>query len=412
MIFLWLATLIAATAGGDVVTLGEGSESPVIAGDGQSIVVLWRTDGYTATGQGERAVAYRISHDAARTFGKEQRIVEAEDVRDAIADRGIAHLCLHHDIEGRWNNFYSRVDLTTGSASAPVRLSNNSGSGPTSCRIAVAGSLVAVVWDEAADEHQQRLMLSESTDGGRSFGVSRALGMYPTSQGFPKVAVSAPNVLVVWADSSSTGLFLARADVSSVSPPAKVLDSSVGTVVAAGDNVVVASPAGVRVSHDRGRNLSRAKALVTTAVSGPWLWPEPRIAWSGKNVYVAATVESSKGVYFFYSSDNGATFSKEYAVEPLYPRYSVWDAHVFSVAGQVIVTWETLAQTGQLMIFRVSHDGGQTFDQPVSIPYKSVDSGAYAPAAVHADNRAIYFSWREVVEKRKGVIRFLRMPIH
>jgi hypothetical protein len=411
MIFLWLATLIAAGAGGDVVTLGEGSESPVIAGDGQSIVVLWRTDAYTAAGRLERAVAYRISHDAARTFGAEHRIVEA-DVRDAIADRGVAHLCLHRDIEGRWNNFYSRVDLTTGSASAPVRLSNNRGTGPTSCRIGVAGSLVAVVWDEAADEHRERLMLSESTDGGRSFGASQALGMYPTSQGFPRVAVSGPNVLVVWSDPSVNGLFFVRADVSSVSAPTKVLDSAGGTVVATGDNVVVASPAGVRVSHDRGRNFGPARPLVTPGVPGAWLWPEPRIAWSGKNVYVAATVEASKGVYFFYSSDNGATFSKEYAVEPLYPRYSVWDAHVFSVTGQVIVTWEVLAQTGQSMVLRVSHDGGQTFDQPVSIPYKSVDLGASSPASVHADNRAIYFSWREVVEKRKGVIRFLRMPMH
>ena len=298
MMFYLLATLVVASTGVETLTLGEASDSPVMVGDGQNIAVLWRNDGYPAGGKWERWISYRISRDGGQTFSSEQRIKDTDGITSATADHGVAHLCLHHEIGSQWTNAYSRVDLATGAASAPVRLTGNAGTLPTSCSVASAGPLVAVAWEEPADAQHQRLFLAQSTDGGRTLGASRAIGLLNNVAGFPRVAVGPPNVFVVWADDLTNGVLLVKAKGSSVSPATRVLEKRIATVSAYGDRVLVSGGEHVRMSRDEGRSFSEPTSLIDPSLHIPPLFPEPRIAWSGKGVYVVAEVSGGRGIYF------------------------------------------------------------------------------------------------------------------
>jgi hypothetical protein len=88
----------------------------------------------------------------------------------------------------------------TGTATAPVNVSNNTG-GSEHAAIAAQGSDVYLVWEDDTSG-QQEIFFAKSDDSGETFSEPISIGKSPQG-GFalmPDIAVAGENVYVVWAD--------------------------------------------------------------------------------------------------------------------------------------------------------------------------------------------------------------------
>jgi hypothetical protein len=197
------------------------------------------------------------------------------------------------------------------------------------------------------------------------------------------------------------------------------------------------------VSHDNGQTFSEPINISNNAVY-PW---KPHMIVSGNSVYITWINESQSGdnrdIFFSVSNDNGQTFSEPinisnnglsfYPLELIVTNNSVYIAWVadsieccnydifFSVShdngetfstpvnisnnagfslnpsmvisdNNVYIAWIDTSDGGDYDIFfSVSHDNGQTFDEPINISNNAGESSFYWPMLVSGDN--VYIIW-------------------
>ena len=178
---------------------------------------------------------------------------------------------------------------------------------------------VYIIWHERPlNDLQADVFISRSTNRGQNFGLGTNLSNTVDSiSASEEIAASRRNVYVVWSE-ATTDIFFTR-------------------------------------STDEGASFEPAKKLSVTAGADV-----PRIAASGKNVYVAwqADVGGFPDIFFTQSSDGGSTFDPEINISNTVDLESEFrDAGLdqIAVSGRnVIVTWrEQTAGTAINMAFEV-----------------------------------------------------------
>ena len=220
---------------------------------------------------------------------------------------------------------------------------------------AASGSNRFVVWQDNTPGKPD-ILLRRSTDNGATWKPTRNLSNNPGLSTFAQIAVSGSNVYVVWlqwnAESTLGDIFFKR-------------------------------------SADNGATWS---ANINISTSGKIFTSQPRIAFSGTNVYIVWDEEQQPvpgDVFFRRSTDNGATWKSIVNISNN-PEDTNQHPRIIASGNNVYVTWNHYPAYEAL--FRRSTDGGATWKTIVNLSDGFAASGT-ARIAVSGSN--VYIAWSE-----------------
>ncbi len=406
---------------------------PQIAVDGSHVVVLWPS--YQASAHAEAALLFRWSADGGMTFASPRKLTRLSDFAGELstvinATDASFHLCWsdtgrreaqranHADV------YYSRVDLTTGESLVPINLSDTPGDSEY-CQVSASGNVVAVLWYEDNSSPDQRLLLSYSVDGGRTFTPPQEI----TRMGRVNVsgiATTPENICLVWSrfvpplPLRDEGVYFLRHDISqrdlssttilklsdAGSPRPSVVASSNRVVVVWRDQRLLSA-----ISDNGGRTFAAPSSFATrpsTRRQGDKDQPvplhNPRMAFSQDDLYlIGENVESGQSrTYYFFSLRKGEhTFSSLHDVSVLSGPYQ--EHQLLAIPGSVIVGWGEKNGNYLSMHYQISRDGGKEFAGGAITPINArlneigglLGSGGLSSYAVKmaANSEAVYYTW-------------------
>ncbi len=172
------------------------SGHPSITVSGSNVNVVW-----SDSRDGNPEIYYKRSTDGGESWGVDTRLTNnsANSWHPSVAVSGSRVIVVWQDArDGNMEIFCKRSDDGGASWSTDMRLTNNPAvSSHTS--VAVSGSFVHVVWYDERDGNRE-IYYKLSTDGGATWGVDIRLTNDPAASHYPSVAVSGSNVHVVWKD--------------------------------------------------------------------------------------------------------------------------------------------------------------------------------------------------------------------
>jgi ABC-type phosphate transport system substrate-binding protein len=258
-------------------------------------------------------------------------------------------------------------------------------------QVAAQGANVYVVWEESMDDPpgNDHIFFRRSTDGGATFANTVNMSNNLGFSEHPQLAVSGANVYVGWSDDSSEvkGVMLSASTDAGRSfghHPAVIIsnpdmDSYNMEIAAAGSNVYVvwqeqaaggeegegaATSIVLRSSADYGATFGPPVTVATGAGSESF----PKVAASGDSVHVTWRAKSAdSGLYYAKSDDRGAanTFSSPILISGDSNSNPVGEAQIAAYENDVHVIWGGLYDTRVDGIYHVSSsDGGKTFGKP------------------------------------------------
>jgi hypothetical protein len=258
----------------------------------------------------------------------------------------------------------------------------NAGTTNSSDQVAVAsGSNRFVVWYDGTPGNFD-IFLRRSTDSGATWQPAVNLSTNPGPSILPQIAVSGPNVYVVWtqlnSDSTLGDIFIRKSTDNGVTWGSKVklsVSPYVGTNLEASSRIAV-SGANVHVvwtndalqilerrSTDSGATWKSIDNLSTTGLAH-----EPSVAVFGSNVYVAWMEEGhdNSDVFVRRSTDNGATWKSKVNLSNSCSGCLADMPQVAVSGSNVYVAWSG-AGKGPGLSLRSSTDNGATWKSIVNI---------------------------------------------
>jgi hypothetical protein len=289
-------------------------------------------------------------------------------------------------------------------------------------KLTVFGNNVYLVWEDIANTGGGQIMFAKSSDSGATFTSAKNLGNITEDSTNPDVAVSGNNVYVVWesVDMNSTAgasnseiKFAKSSDSGATFTSAKSISNNAGTsakpnVAVSGNNVYIVwedDTAGdteiiLARSTNGGVNFAPSRNLSNS----PGESFDPRMAISGRNVYVA-WVDYSLGnstksdIMLIRSTNSGANFASAENLsnspgESSDPRIAVSDSNVY-------VVWEdTTSETGNGEIkFVRSSDSGATFTSAKNL---SNNNGMSFDPRIAVSDSNVYVVWEDTTTTTAG----------
>jgi hypothetical protein len=300
-----------------------------------------------------------------------------------------------------YSNYSSDGGVTWGSAQL---IENNAGFNAYSPQVAMSGNNVVAVWMQLDGSDNSRIYSNYSTNGGATWNAAQLIDDHPGfSAGFPQVAMSGTNVVVVWeqqeqdtptykhqriySDYSTDGGATWHADCP--------LEHNIGhdgwfpQVAMSGNNVVAvwyqADASNMRIysnySSDGGETWGSDQPINT----GKGYVPE--VAISGLNVVaVWAGYVGSGGpfrIYSNYSSDGGATWGPDQLIEnnagvPI----GGYNPQVAISGSNTVAVWQQYDGTTNRVYSNYSSNGGATWGSDQLIEDNAGLSGGFPQVAV------------------------------
>ena len=382
------------------------SENPEIVTNGSNVYALWLDDT-----NGNIDIYFRRSVDNGSTFGETVNLSNNPGGSlnpTMVASRNTKNLYVvwEHIPGNNGEIFFTRSTDNGATFGTPIKIGNNTGlNGFPQVALSETNSNVHVVWHDS----ENGVMLRRSTDNGATFGKPIILSDENVDSQNPQIAISDDNnVYVAW-QSNPQGrngeiVFTRSTDNGSTfGKPISVTNEN-GSMPYNGSELIQNN------SSDRKKQniLSFHPRLVSV--------PESKklyvIWYSGFNVF-HKNYHLLTDIYFTRSTDNGATFGKPISLT----NYSVWAKSTdngvpfvspISLSGysgwapepqiaisddnNVYVAWQSNPQgrNGEIS-FAKSTDSGATFETPIILSDKSVDS-QNPQIAISQDNNA-YLVW-------------------
>ena len=398
--------------------LAQGFPSqPIIGGDGDDVVILWRDEQL-----GPWQWWMRRSSDAGRNFDEPVLLkwIPGLATPQAAGTAGRLHLCWNMFAEpGRDEVYYANIDLGSGAASKVRRLSGGNVSS-SHCLILARGRQVAVMWqDVSASQTLTDMLMAYSVDGGESFQRELELGW--ALWALPHFALAAETSLIhaVWTTevAPDKGVWYARIDPLARSVRKQHLLPDLGTVTlgAHAQTVVIGSGGKLLISNNSGAAFDQSVDIdPAPSPRYPGDVTGQRIGLGSVAVYVDPSligVVASRGmfgeVYFSASRDGGATFSP---VENLslqdFPHGQRGAANpgIISVGTKLVVAWNEFdtPDKKEYLAFRSSADQGRTFAPVRRSPILTRDGNVTSSPAVAAGGDALLFAWSEPGDARRN----------
>jgi len=320
----------------------------------------------------------------------------------AVGPDGAIHVVWHEAFADRFEVLYSRSP-DGGQRFSPAVPISGAGEAQVPALAVDGEGTVYAVW-EGGGGQSHGLLVSRSTDGGRTFSPPRPLAAAGAK--LPAIAAHGKGqVLVAWQDSSGPGrqILLRRStdEGASFEPPRPLAPHAAGTrapAIAVGpggtavvvwQGAVAGSPAVVASSSPDGRTFSPPRSVAPGARERQ----TPAVAVAGGGIYVVwrDRVAGRWEILFARSTDGGLTFSP-----PLNLSRTPGLANVPAIAvdgkGRIAVAWQDdRAGAPQIFVAR-STDHGATFSQPVNA---SGTSGfAHLPALAASGDRT-FLVWHD-----------------
>lgn len=267
---------------------------PRVAADGDQVAICWLHGSVTGT----QDIQVVVSTDAGATFGAVQDVSgnlkndagDADGLRMKLLGQNI-YLTFEDDASspGGSEDIYVISSKDGGTTfSAPVRV-NDSTAGTVDCddpELATTGTSAFISWVDKRTGND-RIYFSRSTDSGATWATDKRLDRSGALAdcGSPSLSVDGSIVQVVWVDDRNK--------------------------LAIADQVFYVSSADAGVTFTLDKQLGSAAVGVDA--------DDPRIAVIGTNVYTAWLDDRNgvgNDVMFSTSTDGGATFAAEFAVDP------------------------------------------------------------------------------------------------
>ena len=234
---------------------------------------------------------------------------------------------------------------------AAKRLTNNAGES-YSPAIAVSGAKVYVAWhDSTPADSAYAIYFKSSADGGTTWKAAQRLTYTSGGSAFPRLAVNASKVYVVWFDDTP------------------------------GNREIY-----FRRSIDNGATWQTAQRFTNTAGASS----AANVAVNNANVYVTwyDDTPGNREIYFRRSTDNGATWqtAKRFTNNAGASKYS----SIAVNGANVYVTWQDDTPGNLEIYFRKSADGGATWQNAKRL---TNTSGSSCYPAISANAANIYVTW-------------------
>ena len=294
--------------------------------------------------------------------------------------------------------------MTLDAAWTTKRLTSNAGSSENP-EVAVWGANVYVAWDDDSTGNHE-IYFKKSADGGTTWASTKRLTNNETSSFAPTVAVSGPNVYVVWYDHSTSVdeiYFLKSTDGGATWPaPRKLADSPTSAqypaIAVSGSNVFVVWSGFTsgnqeilfRKSTDGGATWLAIKRISISAGLSNF----PRVAVDGSTVGVVwqDKTPGETDIYFRRSTDGGTTWQ---TVKKLINSAGASDAPILAIrAADVYAVWQEESAVYPEIYFRKSVDGGATWQTARKLS-NTTPSSKYP--AIAANGSTVCVPWQEHV---------------
>lgn len=307
--------------------------------------------------------------------------------------------------DGNYEIYYKQ-SCDAGVTWGPDTRLTNEPSGSYNPAIAVSGQDIHVVWEDERDEDIE-VYHKCSTDGGATWGPDVHISTISGPQGVPSVAAVAGCVHVVWVDFSLLGnseiWFCRSVDGGATwESPVQISNaagfSSGPSIAAQGSNVHIAwddsrlgwwnSEIFYRRSTNDGVNWSTEDQLTNdTTFSNT-----PSISVSGNNIHVAweDMRDGNFEIYYKTSTDNGQTWSSDLRLtsdggDSYHPSVAVSGSNVH-------ITWQDNRDGNEEIYYKVSNDGGLSWDPDIRL---TDDPGSSYNASVALSGQQINVVWAD-----------------
>jgi subtilase family serine protease len=333
-----------------------------------------------------------------------------DSVSPKVAVAGAAVYVVWQDARTGNNEIYFRRSEDSGVTwRTAQRLTDNAGASRFPA-VAVDGSDVYVVWEDAAPGRISQIYFLKSEDGGANWGTAKALtGNQSAQAGRPAVAVVGSKLYVVWHnDNSARGghcwisfrrsvdggahwkatrtLTNAPASTDARNPAVAALDSLVYVAwesLVSGNKEIF-----FRKSTNAGAGWQTAMRLTTNSGSSAC----PALAVQGSAVYLAweDTTPGNREIFFRKSANRGVTWKPEMrltenAGQSRAPALAVNDSSVYAV-------WEDNTPGNPELYHRKSTNKGADW---LAIERLTQNSGASRGQAVAVGGSKIYVTWQD-----------------
>jgi hypothetical protein len=333
-----------------------------------------------------------------------------DSVSPKVAVAGAAVYVVWQDARTGNNEIYFRRSGDYGVTwRTAQRLTDNAGASRFPA-VAVDGSDVYVVWEDAAPGRISQIYFLKSEDGGANWGTAKALtGNQSAQAGRPAVAVVGSNLYVVWHNDNSVGggncwiscrrsvdggahwkatrtLTNAPASTAARNPAVAALDSLVYVAwesLVSGNKEIY-----FRKSTNAGAGWQAAKRLTTNSGSSAC----PALALQGSAVYLAweDTTPGNREIYFRKSANRGVTWKPETrltenAGQSCAPALAVNDSSVYAI-------WEDDTPGNPELYHRKSTNEGADW---LAVERLTQNSGASRGQAVAVGGSKIYVTWQD-----------------
>jgi len=181
-----------------------GSESPSMAVEDSVIHIVWYDYRNDTTGNEYTDIYYKRSMDSGLTWGPDIRLTSDphnyySGYPGVAVSGSVVHVVWEDARNGGTGDVYYKRSTDGGSSWGPdTRLTEDTANSWDPC-IALNNDTVRIVWEDDRDGNFE-IYYKQSTDGGLTWGPDTRLTNNPADSYYPTIAVSGSKLHVVWQD--------------------------------------------------------------------------------------------------------------------------------------------------------------------------------------------------------------------
>jgi hypothetical protein len=306
-----------------------------------------------------------------------------------------------------------KAAASSSSHSTKTNLTNTTTEAGQQKKVSVSGNNMYVVWTDNTDINTNlpgknfEILFRKSTDGGKTFGITKDLSNNRGNSLGPQIAISGNNMYVVWMDNTRQDanlpgknneiLFRKSTDGGKTFGSTINLSNNIGfatdqQIAVSGSNVYVTWNANYEIFFRKSTDGGNTFGSFINLSHNPGFSYVPNIALAGSTVYVTWGDETpgSFDILLRKSTDGGNTFGS--TINLSNNTGFSYGAKVALAGSTVYVIWGDNTPGNDEIFFRKSTDGGNTFGSTINVSNNTANS--LNPQIALAGS-TLYVTWQD-----------------